>query len=1119
MNASKPRVAVHLVGVLVAALLWGMFPAPTAYGEELKPWERDAITVSDLEKLRDEAQKKAIELGEVDAKSDAGKWKNVHQVRVAIINDYLRAVTLKDKLPSPVELSKRKDQADKELKNLLCGVPPGGDEAAMSRKSLEIVTAEIAKMREQMKQTTASLAAWRADLEFIKSGLDELPPLAERVRKRVQDPKAELSSGLDKYKRENDQIFLRAASDRMKAAGDTLGPLTDTIDTLKTEEERDQNAIRVLQFELEHKQNQRADDLREKGEVAIAEAESKAAEAKAERDPFQRVLKSIEAQGKHIMAQAQLDRSRAARIQRTLERERRRVAHLERQSDTVKRRFGQTSDISADAAERVVRVINNVKDARDDLERNVMPAWRKDRDAVLGALAEVEHRLDDLASPFDESEIRRDIHKQLAEDGVTMDSAMRKQLAFALGIGENDGMRGELRHRADVLAGMQGPLKELGGLLDKRLAQSDKLLGSVTSRLYRIRSDAPFGIGTFSEAAADAARLPEVLAEPSRVSAFFETLRTHKVRLISWLIALLSLFMFSRWLRNRPVATTRARGFWHAVSRLVGVVLRTCTIPLGLIALSYGVGWLGLPAGIAEPSALLLRYAGIFLALIALGSAFFGPGRFAEREWGMSPALGHSLKRFVCHSSLAGLCLLTPAVVLSRAPFKMAGLSRVLYTAFLLTFCYQLVRLLWRKRAFSEALSNWSPFWRRALPLVRPLIYLVLGGIIVGELMGYRLGSAMALGNIVQTIVTVLLLIGLYLVVRGSISRAASSMRRANPELTDAESGEHISDSVVQQLTRLSMGVAGTLAVFLLADFWGLDDTIRGFLSEFKIHELDEERSLTLWEVAKALVWIAGAHFLVGNLGAFLESRFVAKMKTGGGSGGYVLLTFARYALLFFAYAAALLTMGFRFADIGWLLAAFSVGIGFGLQEIVANFISGIILLLERPVRIGDAISVGDTWGIVERINVRATHVTNRDNQEIIVPNKNFITQEVTNWSRKDRETRGRVQVGVAYGTDLEKVVKILTDVVRSERRILKDPKPKVLFSGFGDSSLDFTVLYYADVEEHIHVRSDLGLAINKAFREHKIEIPFPQRDLHIKEAPGGASVVPPPQEERTSFT
>ena len=1117
MHVKLPRGA-GPVCVLVAVFAFFVWAPSRAQAEENKPWQREQVTASDLEALRDEAQKKAIALGEVDEASDAGKWKNVHQVRVAIINDYLRAITLKDKLPKPNELQRRKAAADKELKDLLCGVPPGGDEAEMSRKDLEEVTADIKRQRTQLKKTTAALASMRADLEFIKAGLDELPPLMERVRKRVQDPKAELSSGLDKYKRENDEIFLRAANDRMKAAGDSLGPLTDTIDTLKTEEERDQNTIRVLQFELEFKQNKRADTLREKGNEAVAEAESKAAEARAERDPFQRVLKSIEAEGKHTLAQAQLDRSRAARIQRGLERERRRVAHLERQSDTVKRRFGQTSDISAVAADRVVRVINNVKADRDDLERNVMPAWREDREAVLGALAEVEHRLDDLASPFDESEIRRDFHKQLAEHGVTMDDAMRKQLAFALGIGESDGLRGNLRRRADVLESMQGPLKELGGLLAKRLNQSNKLLGSVTSRLYRMRSDAPFGLETVSQAIDDATRLPGVLVERSRVSAFMDTVRTHKVRLISWFAALLALILASRWLRARPRATTRARGFWHVVARLFSVIMRTCTIPVGLIALSYGVGWLGLPPAIAEPSSLLLRYSGIFLALYGLGGALFGPAQFAEREWGMSPPLGHALKRFVCHSSLAAACLLTPAVVLSYAPFVMQGLSRVLYTAFLLTFCYQLARLLWRKRAFSEALSNWSPFWRRALPLARPLVFLVLGGIIVGELMGYRRGAAMALGNIVQTLVTVLLLIGLYLVVRGSIGRAASRMRRANPELTDAESGEHISDSVVHQLTRLSMGVAGTLAIFLLADFWGLDDTIRGFLSEIEIHKIDEEQSLTLWEVAKALGWIAGAHFLVGNLGAFLETRFVARMKSGGGSGGYVLLTFARYALLFFAYSAALLTMGFRFSDIGWLLAAFSVGIGFGLQEIVANFISGIILLLERPVRIGDAISVGDTWGIVERINVRATHVTNRDNQQIIVPNKNFITQEVTNWSRKDRETRGRVTVGVAYGTDLEKVVKILTDVVREERRILKDPKPKVLFSGFGESSLDFTVLYFADVEEHIHVRSDLGLAINKAFREHKIEIPFPQRDLHIKEVAREESIVSPASEERTSF-
>lgn len=218
--------------------------------------------------------------------------------------------------------------------------------------------------------------------------------------------------------------------------------------------------------------------------------------------------------------------------------------------------------------------------------------------------------------------------------------------------------------------------------------------------------------------------------------------------------------------------------------------------------------------------------------------------------------------------------------------------------------------------------------------------------------------------------------------------------------------------------------------------------------------------------------------------------------------GRFVMLALSRYIILLIAYSAALIELHFSFSSVGWLLAAASVGLGFGLQEIVANFVSGLILLLEQPVRVGDVISVGATGGTVEKINIRATIVTNWDRQQIIVPNKNFITQELTNWTRNDDVTRRVLRVGVAYGSDVTKVLRLLKEIVEGHASVVKDPPPRIWFEDFGASSLDFEVWCFVRIPEGKQALTEIRTEVARRFAEEGIEIPFPQRDLHIRSIP-----------------
>jgi len=209
--------------------------------------------------------------------------------------------------------------------------------------------------------------------------------------------------------------------------------------------------------------------------------------------------------------------------------------------------------------------------------------------------------------------------------------------------------------------------------------------------------------------------------------------------------------------------------------------------------------------------------------------------------------------------------------------------------------------------------------------------------------------------------------------------------------------------------------------------------------------------------------------------------------------------TLVRYAIVIIGAASVSDIIGFQWGQIQWLVAALGVGIGFGLQEIVANFISGLIILVERPIRVGDVVTVGNVSGTVNRIQIRATTITNWDRQELLVPNREFIANQVLNWSLSDDVLRLVIKVGIAYGSDIQKALDIVTDVANSDSRILTDPAPFATFDEFGDNALQITLRAFVGTSSRrFETISDLNLEIEKRFNEAGIVIAFPQRDIHL---------------------
>lgn len=260
-----------------------------------------------------------------------------------------------------------------------------------------------------------------------------------------------------------------------------------------------------------------------------------------------------------------------------------------------------------------------------------------------------------------------------------------------------------------------------------------------------------------------------------------------------------------------------------------------------------------------------------------------------------------------------------------------------------------------------------------------------------------------------------------------------------------------------------------------------------------------EALAITLEDLALAVLFGAATVLAARNLPGTLEVVVLSRMNLAPGT-GYAITTMVTYVIFIIGVVISLGMLGAQWSKLQWLVAALGVGLGFGLQEIVANFVSGIIILFERPIRVGDTVTVGGKTGTVSRIRIRATTLIDWDRKEQIIPNKTFVTEDLTNWTLSDSITRVIIRVGVAYGSDVDEVQTLLTDVAMENKRVVKEPAPAVFCVGLGDSSINFEVrIFVKAMADIMPLSHEIHASITQALREASIEIPFPQRDIHVR--------------------
>ncbi|MFP4444614.1 MAG: mechanosensitive ion channel domain-containing protein [Desulfosudaceae bacterium] len=333
----------------------------------------------------------------------------------------------------------------------------------------------------------------------------------------------------------------------------------------------------------------------------------------------------------------------------------------------------------------------------------------------------------------------------------------------------------------------------------------------------------------------------------------------------------------------------------------------------------------------------------------------------------------------------------------------------------------------------------------------------------------------------------------------------------AESEAGEEEEDEETSTPVKWLIIRLCKIILLIVTILAVPAAWGGRKTM---LMEMLIavnYQLTLGKfQISLLDVIAALLFLLVLHTLVTLLKRILKENILARRHVEPGLQESI-VTITGYLLWIIGLFIVLRIVGISAASLTVLFGAIGIGLGFGLQNIFNNFVSGIILLFERPIKVGDVIEINGIWGTVRKINVRSTQVRTYDNAELIIPNSDFISQQLTNWSFRDARVRRQIVVGVAYGSDTQLVKETLFNIAYNHPQVYKRPHPEVLFEDFGDSALIFKLRLWASIQYFLRVETDIRFEIDRQFRKLGITIPFPQRDVYIKEAgTGGARPLSP---------
>jgi potassium efflux system protein len=553
-------------------------------------------------------------------------------------------------------------------------------------------------------------------------------------------------------------------------------------------------------------------------------------------------------------------------------------------------------------------------------------------------------------------------------------------------------------------------------------------------------------------------------------------------------------------------------------------------LPASLVL--WAIGWAlstaQNPTEFSDGAARALMTAANFLLLLSTYYYLYSPGGIADRHFGWHPGTVTRLRKH-----LAGIIVVCfPLYFIAISAFEISSETSggthglLAFAAFFTTLAGFAAAICHpTKGAVGPALARipddhwmrWRYIWY-PLAVAVPLFLAALG------LMGFghtvvELSERVFLSVCVLASLSIIAALARrwFLVTRYRLDYAAALKlhEAARAESSAGGTDEHaVDDDILEPEVDLAaldsdsrslLNAAMVLLALLgLGSIWGQMLPALGFLSNVALwnstillNDVQTVVAITLADLLLAIIIGVGGYFLGKNLPSLLDIILLRQGKVSAGA-RYAVSTLTRYTIVFIATLLVLEALGASWSQMGWAAAALGVGIGFGLQEIIANFVSGLILLFEQPVRLGDVVTIGDASGTVSKIRMRATTIRDWDNKELIVPNKELVTGRLLNWSLSDAMIRVTLTVGVAYGSDVDKAMALLREAADENKNVVAEPEPRVIFDEFGDNSLMLNLrAYIADLDQRFPTITALHSAVDRKFRAAGIVIAFPQQDVH----------------------
>ena len=589
--------------------------------------------------------------------------------------------------------------------------------------------------------------------------------------------------------------------------------------------------------------------------------------------------------------------------------------------------------------------------------------------------------------------------------------------------------------------------------------------------------------------------------------------------------------------RAKQVGRVQQDNYWHTPSVIFSCIFIALPFPLFFTLL-----WLLFELS-SSPEPFIAGLADTFL-YVSLFSLFLLTWRAWDRDKSLFAAhyklpagfRRNINKQFRWFIPLAGL--FTALIVLTSSSTDAnvyEGFSVFAFVVTALSLSYFGFKVLWSRRDILSSQFDEDSFFRKyrtpltffsvALPIIAAALALYGYYDSASQLLGRLFFSAwlFLLTYVVHGLIKRTILVAQrQLAFRQAIEKRDAAAKARAEKLEAEERGEEVaapppvdtSEIDIKAMSRQSSQLLNTLiALGFAALMWMIWSDLLPALSIFNEVKIgsytgqilddtgvmkDIPVPITLWNLIQFFVILALTFIAAKNLPGFLEIFVLNRAGIEAGS-RYAITTILGYIIVAIGIIIGFDKLGLQWSQLRWIVTGLSVGIGLGLQKIIANFVSGLIILFERPVRIGDFVTIGEQSGTVSRIQIRATTLADLENREILIPNEALISERVTNWTLSNSVTRVTVKVGIAYGSDTDHARELMLKTLKDNPKVLDTPAPQVLFVGFGDSSLDFELrVFLRNFDDRVTVRHVVHTDINKVLAKAGISIPFPQRDLNI---------------------